>query len=271
MTRLPGSCYSFFSKDGRRPQGDLTRTAMISFNGEDLTQLSWPSLNQFCERRDLFARLFSITAILWSAWSTVTTKRFNSREHTGLYTKRKFNWNWEWNYFDFGIPQDSFSYIWIFPTKVLPSISFLMRLVVLFLRTSLSDWVMIIDTSFVSTFVEWLWPNLCLRYLLIEFWLCFQVPWVVDLVACDKHLWFFRLSIFNWLYIRLPQRGKCKDPLYLSEPLHYLHHLYLGFPLGLYAFTKSCDTTEMNTNCEVCKLSKAQRQALAGRQPVPLT
>ena len=92
------------------------------------------------ERRDLFTHLFSITTIPWSAWSTVTTKRFNSREHTGLYTKIKLNWNLEWHFFKFEIPQNSFSYIWIFPTKVFPSISFLMRLVVPCLRF-LNDWL----------------------------------------------------------------------------------------------------------------------------------
>jgi hypothetical protein len=162
---------------------------MIGFNGEDLTQLSWPSWRQFCERRDLFARLFSITAIPWSAWNTVTTKRFNSREHTGLYTKRKLNWNWEWyclitliwHFFWFAVPQNSFSYIWDFSYKGFAIYKFFNEtggpsVLWSLIYASLNDWVIKIQALYPHSLNVY---DLCsLKDTIFSYWV-WQVSWVV--------------------------------------------------------------------------------------------
>ena len=179
----------------------------------------------------------------FKAQTTVTTKKVNSRDSRTcqIRHKRKFNWDWEWNYFDLhGIPQSSFSYLWVFPTEVLPFISFLMRLVVHFSR--FSQWLSQDYWHKFRIYIRWMvmTKSVVNRYIsFVEFWLFFQVPWIVDLVACDKHLWFFRLSIFSCVSIRLPSEGgKCKDPLYLSEPLHYLYISWV--PAWLVCLHEAC-------------------------------
>jgi len=51
---------------------------------------------------------------------------------------------------------------------------------------------------------------------------------VNDTIFVSTFVWVWQVSTFNFdcISIRFPlEGGKCKDPLYLSEPLHYLHVL----------------------------------------------
>ena len=78
-------------------------------------------------------------------------------------------------------------------------------------------------------------------YLIWSFGLLFCASQMIESARCcypeDKHLTIFQTFSFNCISTRLPSEGgKCKDPLYLSEPLHI--YTRLEFPLGLYAVTK---------------------------------